>query len=525
MELETSATFYTIAAITFPIIGFFIILFSNRKTESGTAVLATISSLMSFFAAATAAYVVFPSKSFISIDISWFIFNIIDTPSALHVNSESVILLCIISFITTIFHVYSIDICRYTDHKLNKQKFLFILLYQTILLIAVLSSSLLQFYIFISILTILETILVMQENKGSASIKWLFLINMFADLLLLAGVIVLNVHNYNIQNILTFEGLSIHNQFALLSNVWILIVLSVLIKSGVFPAYIFFKFKLNNLTLPYRLVTSHMLLPLYILYLAMPLLKFIPTYYMYGALIFILICIFVATIQTLHLYELDKIALNLFVATTAFILITMILFHDKEVFLSISPYVVITFLTILGTGYIGFGMHTNSINEISCRTPLTKAITWLSFAGFAILLGVFPLNGFWRNCQILAHNREPLFTLLFISAAISACFALFRLIVKILNKPKKEIWEPEKNRFSTIPFVLLGISLLILIPIFEISHSSWSHIDLFPYQGHGLTILILLLIFEVTALLFAIRKYTKEGNPTKSDSLNIESDS
>ncbi len=405
------------------------------------------------------------------------------------VDSLSILLMVVVTFVSSLVHLYSIGYMKGEDGY--GRYFTYLNLFTFSMLGLVVAPNILQTYVFWELVGVSSFLLIgfyyTKPSAVSAS-KKAFIVTRFADLFFLIGVLLIAVVGYNAMSMfgapgslpdnvsafdfsyLTSSGVSIMmNNLGLLTPAMILIFIGAAGKSALFPLHIWLPDAMEGPTPVSALIHAATMVVAGVYLVARLFMPFAAsgTALLVAGYVGAFTCLFAAVIactqddikRVLAYSTLSQIGYMIFAlgvaSATETLGYTASLFH-------LFTHAFFKALLFLGAGAVIHAVHTNNIwnmGGLAKKMPITN-ITFL-IATLAIS-GVWPFAGFFSKDEIIASafgtHHYVIFAVGLLVAGITA-FYMFRIyIVTFLGKARSEAVNKahEAPMTMTIPLIILA---------------------------------------------------------------------
>ncbi len=471
---------YTFMAAIFPFVACGLIALTMGKAKRTVAAISIIASLMSFIASCAISYIVLSHSGYtLHIELPWITTQEGDIPAIFTVNRISSLFMVVISLISVITQFYVVKIFKNRENDVWLKYFGITSLSQSLILLTIISSSLLQIYIFTAVLSVATFLLRAVERQHSppdtSSIK-ILMINLIADSFLLAGSIIfltgLGTADINSLYVLLSEGLLKNNHSAISATS--LILCSIALKAGFYPfnAILLKNSNEYQASLSTRICFLHTAIPFFILITIKPFTILLPELYTAVFIFMALITAFMASCNASLNRRISQIAGNICFANSGFLAIALVCDAGSASFILLYTMLLIVALLLMVSGYISSIMYSDSIWDGNINNKYVRMIFSACAVSVFFLSGLPPFVGFWRNTAILASLNNS-FYLLFTSLTIFILSYSSARMSSIIFLNKNGDLTPSNNPSITISvsFAILTV-LSVFISLLELPFAS-----------------------------------------------------
>lgn len=470
MYYDSVLMIYTFAIIFFPFMACLLIMFTMGRGKFVVATISVLSSVMSLFLSCTAVYIIFKNSNYsLLIDFPWITTQNNSLQAVFVMDKVSSLLMASASLVFTVVHLYAFRILNKMENNVLVKFFALNCLAHSLLMTIFASASLIQIYVFMSLLTVVIFLLRLVEKSSEQSVvsaKIEFITNISADMFLLLGTILLsNSLGTSVINQLyahLSEGKFVNNTQALVAIFSIFIFL--ICKLGFFPFNLIFMKNSEDYPACFaeKVALYHTGSALFVLILIKPFCSVLPSVsivaFIFWALLTALILVYrsIVSKNILHIAGRICFANNCLLA----VVIASDLGLSSLFVLSISM-LIITLLLII-VGYLMSVMHTIFIWETGNISKYMKLLLIACSISIMFLSGLPPLSGFWRNSAVFASVGDVFSMILTSVIMFFMAFSAMRLYTVIFFG-KKESEIQAKNPPALISIMLTVFTLAIII--------------------------------------------------------------
>lgn len=428
--------------IALPLIAGFFASLAFRKKSFLIAIIASVSSLLlsliSLIRGGSSTYT-----------IKWFSISGIDIDLAMRFDNLSLILACLVSFISVMVFIYSNGYMKQDRERF----FMLLMLFASSMLMVVLSANFIQLYVFWVLLGISSYLLIgfwhMKELAAKAARKAIVIISI-GDTFLLSGIIMLFLQ-YGTFDFGHLTRLAVPNAMTVLSLIFIFIGAAT--KSAIFPFHGWLADAMQGPTPVSAFLHSATMVKagLFLLIRLMPM-------YSMANLTGLILAASIATISFGALYacfekDIKRILAYSTISQLGFILFAISLGGSNHAFLHIINHAFFKALLFMFAGIAIYEAGTQDITQMKRR--FSSSIDVLAAIGILSLAGLMPLSGFWGKEAIfsLTEGNTMLFAFFLLASILSAIYS-FRLLF-IVYSGKNKGYKAEQS--MKIPVFILGI--------------------------------------------------------------------
>jgi len=501
--------------LAFPLLSFLTIgLFLNRSENMLVAKLAIIFSGCSLAYALLSAAVylttvmghpeIYPDASIICFNFSWLNFSEqLTADMGIFLDPISVMMTIVITIISLLVTIYSVGYMK-DDPSFNRF-FALLSLFSFSMLGLVLSSNILQMFVFWELVGVSSYVLIgfwYEKPSAVAASKKAFVVTRFADAFFLIGILLVSYY----ANSFDFATLNSEKTATLLNGTFIfgslsinILTLSTLLifaggwgKSAMFPLHIWLPDAMEGPTPVSSIIHSATMVVAGVYLTARMFPLFAASATTLGVIQFVgaFTAIFAAIIaitqrdikRILAFSTLSQLGYMLFSLGVAKVAANT---HHETAINSLgysaAMYHVFTHaffkcMLFLGAGSVIHAVHSNNIMDMGGLKKLMPKTYWSLLAACLAIGGVFPFSGFWSKDAILLASLQSGHYITFLVGLVTGgltAFYMFRFFFLTFHgEARSELHEVYENKWMTIPIVLLAIPTILggLFEHFFISH-------------------------------------------------------
>lgn len=388
------------------------------------------------------------------------------------VTNLNALMLVIVTFVALLVNIYSRGY-MHGDERVNVF-YSYIALFSFSMLGLVISSNLLELYIFWELVGVCSFLLIgfwFHKPEARAAAKKAFIVTRIGDVGLLIGILLLFWYMPN--HSLDFSD--IHNVFAnglgditvgITTAIAILIFVGAMGKSGQFPLHTWLPDAMEGPTPISALIHAatmvaagvYLVARTYDIFLASP-----------DALLVVAIvggftAIFAATIGIAQ-NDIKRVLAYSTVSQLGYMMMALgIGVSYASGMFHLFTHAFFKALLFLGAGSVIHATGTQDIREMGGLSGKMKITTWTFAIGALALAGIVPLSGFWSKDIILAEawdHNQPLFWVGLVAAFFTA-FYMARLFFLVFTGKKRSDYEAHESPASmTFPLIVLAVLAVV----------------------------------------------------------------
>lgn len=459
----------------FPLLGFLLLTAISKQAKRTGPIIGLLGALMSFLLAV----LVFlerlgGAEDYLWDEFEWLKFGDSSIRFGFEVNNLNALMLVIVTIVSLLVHLYSRGYME-KDGRITVF-YGYLSLFTFSMLCLVISSNLLQFYVFWELVGLCSFLLIgfwYQKPEAKAAAKKAFIVTRIGDVGLFIAVLLLY---WNLpQHDLGF--LSIHNAFqgvpelgaGLVTAIGILIFAGAVGKSGQFPLHVWLPDAMEGPTPVSALIHAATMVAAGVFLVARTYDIFLASD---TALTVVLVigaftALFAATIGMAQ-DDIKRILAYSTVSQLGYMMMAMGLgswaAYSAGIF-HLLTHAFFKALLFLGAGSVIHAVHTQNIHEMGGLGRKMKLTAWSFAIGALALSGIFPLSGFWSKDAILAtayHDNMAVFWVGLVGAFFTA-FYMARLMFLVFTGKNRGHGADAHESPATMTIPLLALAVLAIV--------------------------------------------------------------
>lgn len=510
-----------------PALAFLIIVFITRPLPKLSAAVAITAMLSSFGVATLAAYGVFTDAGFktepLVQAVRWFGMEGLQVDVGIMLDPSSAMMIFMVTFIATLIQIYSTG---YMKGDLGYSVFFaYLSLFAASMLGLILSSNLLQMFVFWELVGLCSYLLIgFYSHKVSAreAAKKAFITTRIGDFGMLLGMLALQII-FGTLNL--YELGQIMPDFASYTSAGMLTLIAVLLfigpigKSGQFPLHVWLPDAMEGPTPVSALIhaATMVVAGVYLVGRTMFLFVEVESAMYLVAVVGAFTAFFAATIAVTQ-REIKRILAYSTVSQLGYMMLALGVGSLTASFFHLWTHAFFKALMFLGAGSVLHALHDKAdvweMGGLIKRMPTTG---WTFVIGGLAIAGIPPFAGFWSKDEILLTTYLEGHYVLFAMAAATAlltAFYIWRMIFLAFFGPEKPENQPHESPWSmTVPLVVLAVMATVAGLIGTPMKPLWQEWIFFGHPHHGpanMAIVVLSVALAVTGIGLAYKLYLKD---------------
>jgi NADH-quinone oxidoreductase subunit L len=456
----------------FPLLAFLVLMILGRQMKRLGTIIA-ISSIAASFAISVLLFVsrvVNEYPSLVWEKLNWLKIGDSYIKLGFEVNNLNVAMLVIVTLVSLLVNIYSISYME-KDERYNVF-FSYIALFSFSMLSLVISSNMIQFYIFWELVGVSSFLLVgfwFYKPAAKAAAKKAFIITRIGDLGLFIAILLL--YWYMPNHALDFSSINAAVQSSSISPeilTWIavLIFIAAIGKSGQFPLHTWLPDAMEGPTPISALIHAATMVAAGVFLVAI-------TYDIFQASTHALLVVsiiggftalFAASIAIVQ-NDIKRILAYSTISQLGYMMlalgigdmITNGMFH-------LFTHAFFKALLFLTAGSVIHSVHTQNVHEMGGLSKTMKITTTTFAIGALALIGIPPFAGFWSKDAILttAYLHHPVLFWIGIATAFLTALYMTRLFTLVfMGKSKNNLDSHESPKVMTIPLIILAVFSMV----------------------------------------------------------------
>lgn len=457
-----------------PLIAFLILIAAGRQLKESGAYVSILASLVSF----ALAVLIFVERlggnvqDYTWEEWEWIKIGDFSLFMGFEVTNLNALMLVIVTFVSLLVNIYSKGYMREDDRI--SVFFSYISLFTFSMLGLVLSSNLVELYIFWELVGVCSFLLVgfwYFKPEAKAAAKKAFIVTRIGDVGLFIAILLLfwNMPGH----LLDFN--SLHNVFSqhliaggTVTLIAILIFLGAVGKSGQFPLHTWLPDAMEGPTPISALIHAATMVAagVYLVARTYDIFLASETALTVVALIGGFTAIFAATIGVAQ-NDIKRILAYSTVSQLGYMMLALgigtMASYTAGIF-HLFTHAFFKALLFLGAGSVIHAVHTQDVNEMGGVAKKMKITAWTFAIGALSLSGIVPFSGFWSKDAILseAYHHNQLLFWIGLTAAFFTAFYMSRLFFLVFTgKPRTEFAAHESPPVMTFPLIVLAVMAVI----------------------------------------------------------------
>ncbi|ACV62097.1 proton-translocating NADH-quinone oxidoreductase, chain L [Desulfofarcimen acetoxidans DSM 771] len=453
-----------------PAIAFLIIVFLTRPWQRLSSLVCIAGMVGAFVFAALAAYGVFTNEEFTKHSMvyatRWFSMPGLHIDFGIQLDPTSAMMMFMVSMVSTLIFIYATG---YMEGDPGYSTFFaYVSLFGASMLGLVLSSNLLQMFIFWELVGLCSYLLIgFFTHKVSAreAAKKAFVTCRIADFCLLLGLLSIQIVFGTLDMVKLAE---IIPNFRAYTSEGILVMIAVLVfigpvgKSGQFPLHVWLPDAMEGPTPVSALIhaATMVVAGVYLVGRTMFLFEQVPSVMELVAFTGAFTALFAASIA-LTQREIKRILAYSTVSQLGYMVLALGVGSLSASMFHLWTHAFFKALMFMGAGSVLHALHHKAdvweMGGLLKKMPITG---WTFVVGGVAIAGIPPFAGFWSKDEILAVTLDSGHTLLFLMAALTAfmtAFYMWRLIFLAFFGAEKPENHPHESPWNmTLPLVVLA---------------------------------------------------------------------
>lgn len=389
------------------------------------------------------------------------------------VTNLNALMLVIVTLVALLVNIYSRGY-MHGDERVNVF-YSYIALFSFSMLGLVISSNLLELYIFWELVGVCSFLLIgfwFQKPEARAAAKKAFIVTRIGDVGLLIGILLLFWYMPN--HSLDFSD--IHNVFGnglgdnitvgITTAIAILIFVGAMGKSGQFPLHTWLPDAMEGPTPISALIHAATMVAagVYLVARTYDIFLASPDAMLVVAIVGGFTAIFAATIGIAQ-NDIKRVLAYSTVSQLGYMMMALgIGVSYASGMFHLFTHAFFKALLFLGAGSVIHATGTQDIREMGGLSGKMKITTWTFAIGALALAGIVPLSGFWSKDVILAEawdNNQPLFWVGLVAAFFTA-FYMARLFFLVFTGKKRSNYDAHESPASmTFPLIVLAVLAVV----------------------------------------------------------------
>ena len=454
-----------------PALSFLIIVFITRPWPKLSAAVSITGILGSFVVASLAAYGVFTNPGFkeepLVYAVRWFGMEGLNIDVGIYLDPASAMMIFMVTLVTLLVQIYSVG---YMKGEAGFSVFFsYLSLFVATMLGLVLSSNLLQMFVFWELVGLCSYLLIgFYSHKVSAreAAKKAFITCRVADFGLLLGLLYIQITfgTLNIveltQIIPNFES---YTTMGMMTLIAVLLFVGPIGKSGQFPLHVWLPDAMEGPTPVSALIhaATMVVAGVYLVGRTMFLFVEVPSAMYLVAVVGAVTALFAATIAVTQ-REIKRILAYSTVSQLGYMMLALGVGSFTAGFFHLWTHAFFKALMFLGAGSVLHALHHKAdvweMGGLIKKMPITG---WTFVIGGLAIAGIPPFAGFWSKDEILLetflHGHYVLFIMASITAFLTA-FYMWRMIFLVFFGDEKAENKPHESPLSmTVPLLVLAV--------------------------------------------------------------------
>lgn len=389
------------------------------------------------------------------------------------VTNLNALMLVIVTLVALLVNIYSRGY-MHGDERVNVF-YSYIALFSFSMLGLVISSNLLELYIFWELVGVCSFLLIgfwFQKPEARAAAKKAFIVTRIGDVGLLIGILLLFWYMPNhsldfsdIHNVFG-NGLSDTITVGITTAIAILIFVGAMGKSGQFPLHTWLPDAMEGPTPISALIHAATMVAagVYLVARTYDIFRASPDAMLVVAIVGGFTAIFAATIGIAQ-NDIKRVLAYSTVSQLGYMMMALgIGVSYASGMFHLFTHAFFKALLFLGAGSVIHATGTQDIREMGGLSGKMKITTWTFAIGALALAGIVPLSGFWSKDIILAEawdNNQPLFWVGLVAAFFTA-FYMARLFFLVFTGKKRSNYEAHESPASmTFPLIVLAVLAVV----------------------------------------------------------------
>lgn len=447
------------------------------------------------------------------------------------VNALNALMLVIVTFVSTLVHIYSTAYMEEDDRI--TVFFAYLGLFTFAMLALVISPSILQLYVFWELVGLGSFLLVgfyFYKEEAKAAAKKAFIMTRIGDVGLFIGMVLLfwKTKSFDFDQIFV----SVQNgevSSGMLTLIAILIFIGAMGKSGQFPLHTWLPDAMEGPTPVSALIHAATMVAagVYLVATAYPVFVASGTALTVVAVVGGFTAIFAASIGLVQ-RDIKRVLAYSTVSQLGYMMLALGVGGYTASIFHLTTHAFFKALLFLAAGSVIHAVHTQDIFKMGGLRQKMKWTSTLFLIGTLAITGVPLLSGFYSKDEILAAAWENGSYLLFVVALIAAFFTsfyMFRLFFLVFTGEEKTKGAHESPKSMVIPMALLGVLAIfagyVNTPFFGRYLNEFLLDDVsFKIAEHShepIWIMIVATLVSLAGITLAYSMYGKKAKQTNND--------
>ncbi|HZK18002.1 MAG TPA: NADH-quinone oxidoreductase subunit L [Clostridia bacterium] len=507
-----------------PVLGFVSITFITRQWPKISAFVSIMFMLASFAVASAAAYGVFTNQSFmhgsLEYSVRWFSMPGFTVNVGVLLDPTSVMMLFMVSLVASLIQIYSVGYMH--GDKGFSTFFAYMSLFAASMLGLVISSNLLQMFVFWELVGLCSYLLIgFYSHKISAreAAKKAFVTCRVADFGLLLGLLMLQIVFGTLDisvlatKVANFEA---YTSAGVLTMIAVLVFIGPIGKSGQFPLHIWLPDAMEGPSPVSALIhaATMVVAGVYLVGRTMFLFVEVELAMMLVAVTGAFTAFFAATIAIAQ-HEMKRILAYSTISQLGYMMLALGVGSLTAGMFHLWTHAFFKALMFLAAGSVIHALagqaDIRAMGGLVKRMPVTS---WAFVIGGLAIAGIPPFAGFWSKDEILAVTLQSGHTILFVVAALTAfltAFYMWRLIFTAFFGDEKPENQPQESPISML-FGICGLAVLAVLGGFVNTpwapwFGKWINFGGFHHTAPNYGIMALSVVLAVSGIYLAYRLY------------------
>ncbi|UPM54209.1 NADH-quinone oxidoreductase subunit L [Gottfriedia acidiceleris] len=445
-----------------PLISFLILLLAGTKGKKGSGILGATLTGISFI---ISLFVLFDRLQGDTVQklYTWLTIGNIDIHVGYVVNALNSLMLVIVTFVSTLVHIYSTAYMEEDDRI--TVFFAYLGLFTFAMLALVISPSILQLYVFWELVGLGSFLLVgfyFYKEEAKAAAKKAFIMTRIGDVGLFIGMVLLfwKTKSFDFDQIFNvIQGGQVST--GTLTLIAILIFVGAMGKSGQFPLHTWLPDAMEGPTPVSALIHAATMVAagVYLVATTYPIFIASGTALTVVAIVGGFTAIFAASIGLVQ-RDIKRVLAYSTVSQLGYMMLALGVGGYTASIFHLTTHAFFKALLFLAAGSVIHAVHTQDIFKMGGLRQKMKWTSTLFLIGTLAITGVPLLSGFFSKDEILAATWEKGNYALFVVALIAAFFTsfyMFRLYFLVFTGEEKTKGAHESPMSMVLPMSLLGI--------------------------------------------------------------------
>ncbi|MEH7402299.1 MULTISPECIES: NADH-quinone oxidoreductase subunit L [Bacillaceae] len=445
-----------------PLISFLILILAGTKGKKGSGILGATLTGISFI---ISLFVLFDRLQGDTVQklYTWLTIGNIDIHVGYVVNALNSLMLVIVTFVSTLVHIYSTAYMEEDDRI--TVFFAYLGLFTFAMLALVISPSILQLYVFWELVGLGSFLLVgfyFYKEEAKAAAKKAFIMTRIGDVGLFIGMVLLfwKTKSFDFDQIFSvIQGGQVST--GMLTLIAILIFVGAMGKSGQFPLHTWLPDAMEGPTPVSALIHAATMVAagVYLVATTYPIFIASGTALTVVAIVGGFTAIFAASIGLVQ-RDIKRVLAYSTVSQLGYMMLALGVGGYTASIFHLTTHAFFKALLFLAAGSVIHAVHTQDIFKMGGLRQKMKWTSTLFLIGTLAITGVPLLSGFFSKDEILAATWENGNYVLFVvalTAAFFTSFYMFRLFFLVFTGEEKTKGAHESPMSMVLPMSLLGI--------------------------------------------------------------------